>query len=125
MATAAVHSLLALLQNPVYAGAYAYGRTRTQVHLAQGRKQVSRTKRRAPADWRVLIADHHEGYIGWDEYRRIQTQLAHNAVGRGGAVRGAVRSGRALLVGLCCAVDTVVASCTWSTRARGIPAMPT
>src|SRR5437773_1800682 len=32
------HSLLSLLQNPVYAGAYAYGRTRTQVHLAQARK---------------------------------------------------------------------------------------
>ena len=88
------------MQNPVYAGAYAYGRTRTQVHLAQGRKQVSRTKRRAPADWRVLITDHHDGYIGWDEYQRIQTLLAHNAVGRGDAVRGAVRSGQALLVGL-------------------------
>ena len=94
------HSLLSLLQNPVYAGAYAYGRTRTQVHLAQGRKQVSRTKRRAPADWQVLITEHHEGYIGWDEYQRIQTLLAHNAVGRGDAVRGAVRSGQALLVGL-------------------------
>jgi DNA invertase Pin-like site-specific DNA recombinase len=94
------HSLLSLLQNPVYAGAYAYGRTRTQVHLAQGRKQVSRTKRRAPADWRVLITEHHEGYIGWDEYQRIQTLLAHNAVARGDAVRGAVRTGPALLVGL-------------------------
>ncbi len=94
------HSLLSLLQNPVYAGAYAYGRTRTQVHLAQGRKQVSRTKRRAPADWRVLITEHHDGYIGWDEYQRIQTLLAYNAVGRGDAVRGAVRSGQALLVGL-------------------------
>jgi excisionase family DNA binding protein len=94
------HSLLSLLQNPVYAGAYAYGRTRTRVHLAQGRKQVSRTKHRAPADWRVLIRDHHEGYIGWVEYQRIQTLIAHNAVSRGDAVRGAVRSGQALLVGL-------------------------
>ncbi|MBK7249893.1 MAG: recombinase family protein [Gammaproteobacteria bacterium] len=94
------HSLLSLLQNPVYAGAYAYGRTRTRVHLAHGRKQVSRTKHRAPADWRVLITDHHEGYIGWDEYQRIQTLIAHNAVSRGDAVRGAVRSGHALLVGL-------------------------
>lgn len=94
------HSLLSLLQNPVYAGAYAYGRTRTRVHLAQGRKQVSRTKHRAPADWRVLITDHHEGYIGWDEYQRIQSLIAHNAVSRGDAVRGAVRSGHALLVGL-------------------------
>jgi len=94
------HSLLSLLQNPVYAGAYAYGRTRTQVHLAQGRKQVSRTRRRTPADWRVLITEHHDGYISWDEYQRIQTLIAHNAVAHGGAVRGAVRSGQALLVGL-------------------------
>ena len=94
------HSLLSLLQNPVYAGAYAYGRTRTRVHLAQGRKQVSRTKHRAPADWRELITDHHEGYIGWDEYQRTQRLIAHNAVSRGAAVRGAVRSGQALLVGL-------------------------
>jgi hypothetical protein len=94
------HSLLALLQNPVYAGAYAYGRTKTQVHLAQGRKQVSRIKRRAPADWRVLITEHHDGYIGWDEYQRIQSLIAHNALARGGAVRGAMRSGEALLVGL-------------------------
>jgi len=94
------HSLLSLVQNPVYAGAYAYGRTRTRVSLAEGRKQVSRTKQRAPADWRVLITDHHEGYIGWDEYQRIQTLIAHNAVSRGDAVRGAVRSGQALLVGL-------------------------
>lgn len=94
------HSLLSLLQNPVYAGAYAYGRTRTQVRLSEGRKQVSRTKHRAPADWRVLITDHHDGYIDWSEYQRIQTLIAHNAVARGDAVRGAVRSGPALLVGL-------------------------
>ena len=94
------HSLLSLLQNPVYAGAYAYGRTRTQVHLRQGRKHVSRTKCRAPADWRVLITEHHEGYIDWDAYQRIQALIAHNAVARGDAVRGAVRSGQALLVGV-------------------------
>lgn len=94
------HSLLSLLQNPVYAGAYAYGRTRTSVHLAQGHKHVSRMKRRNPKDWRVLITEHHEGYIFWDDYQRNQTLIAHNAVTRGDAVRGAVRSGLALLVGL-------------------------
>jgi excisionase family DNA binding protein len=94
------HSLLSLLKNPVYAGAYAYGRTKTQVHLADGRKHVRRVKRRASADWRVLITDHHEAYIGWDEYQRIQSVIANNAVAHGDAVRGAVRSGQALLVGL-------------------------
>jgi DNA invertase Pin-like site-specific DNA recombinase len=94
------HSLLGLLRNPVYAGAYAYGRTKTQVHLADGRKHVSRVKRHASADWRILIRDHHEGYISWDEYERIQSVIANNAVAHGDAVRGAVRSGQALLVGL-------------------------
>lgn len=94
------HALLSLLKNPVYAGAYAYGRTRTQVRLYQGRKQVSRIKRQAPEDWRVLITEHHEGYIDWEEYQRMQTVIAHNAIARGGAVRGAVRAGAALLVGL-------------------------
>ena len=94
------HSLLSLLKNPVYAGAYAYGRTRTQVRLAQGRKHVSRVKRTTPADWRVLITDHHEGYIGWEEYQRIQSLIANNSVARGDVARGAVRSGPALLVGL-------------------------
>lgn len=94
------HSLLHLLQNPVYAGAYAYGRTKTSVQLVQGRKHVSRSKRRAPTDWRVLLTGHHEGYISWDEYQRNQALIAHNAVRRGDAVRGAVRSGAALLVGL-------------------------
>ena len=47
-----------------------------------------------------LITDHHEGYIAWEEYQRIQTLIAHNCVARGDAVRGAIRSGQALLVGL-------------------------
>lgn len=94
------HALLSLLKNPVYAGAYVYGRTKTQVHLAEGRKHVSRVKQHGPANWRVLITDHHEAYIGWEEYQRIQNTIAHNALAKGDAVRGAVRSGQALLVGL-------------------------
>ena len=94
------HSLLSLMQNPVYAGAYAYGKTRVHVVIKEKRKQVTRTKHRAPSDWRVLITEHHDGYIGWDEYERNQALLAHNAASRGDAVRGAVRTGPALLTGL-------------------------
>lgn len=94
------HAVLSLLKNPVYAGAYAFGRSKTVVRLAEGRKEVTRIKRQDPADWRVLIPEHHDGYIGWDEYQHNQTLIAHNALSRGEAVRGAVRSGQALLVGL-------------------------
>lgn len=94
------HSLLSLLQNPMYAGVYAYGRTKSNVRIEQGRKRVVRTHHRKPEDWAVMIVDHHEGYIDWDVYRKNQEMMAHNTNGRGSAVRGSVRSGSALLSGL-------------------------
>ena len=94
------HCLLSLLQNPLYAGAYAYGRSKTSVRIEDGRKRVVETLSRKPEDWSVLILDHHEGYIDWDAYRGNQEQMAHNTNGRGAAVRGSVRSGSALLSGL-------------------------
>ena len=94
------HSVLSLLQNPIYAGAYAYGRSKTSVRIEDGRKRAVRTSRRKPEDWSVLILDHHEGYIDWDAYRGNQELMAHNTNGRGSAVRGSIRSGSALLSGL-------------------------
>jgi DNA invertase Pin-like site-specific DNA recombinase len=94
------HCLLSLLQNPIYAGVYAYGRSKTSVRIEQGRKRVVHTNRRKPEDWSVMIAGHHEGYIDWDVYRSNQELMAHNTNGRGSAVRGSVRSGGALLSGL-------------------------
>ena len=44
--------------------------------------------------------DHHEGYIDWDVYQSNQTMIAHNENARGGAVRGSVKHGEALLAGL-------------------------
>jgi len=94
------YNLLNLLQNPLYAGVYAYGRRKTSVRIEGGRKRTVQTAHRKPEDWSVLILDHHEGYIGWDAYRSNQELIAHNANGRGSAVRGSVRSGSALLSGL-------------------------
>jgi excisionase family DNA binding protein len=94
------HSLLSLLQNPMYAGVYAYGRSQSKVRIEQGRKRVVRTHHRKPEDWAVMIVDHHEGYIDWDVYGKNQELMAHNTNGLGSAVRGSVRSGSALLSGL-------------------------
>ena len=94
------HCLLSLLQNPVYAGAYAYGRSKTSMRIEDGRKRTVRNKCRKPEDWSVLILDHHEGYVDWDAYRGNQELMAHNTNGRGSAVRGSIRSGSALLSGL-------------------------
>ena len=94
------HSLLSLLQNPIYAGVYAYGRSKTSVRIEEGRKRVVRTRHRKCEDWSVMLLGHHEGYIDWDAYRGNQELMAHNANGRGSAVRGSIRSGGALLSGL-------------------------
>jgi excisionase family DNA binding protein len=92
-----VHSVL---KNPIYAGAYTYGRSKTVVQLDAGQKRVLRQLRRRREEWTVLILDHHEGYIDWDVYQSNQTMIAHNDNARSGAVRGAVRHGEALLAGL-------------------------
>lgn len=94
------HAVLSMLKNPIYAGAYAYGRSRKVVHLEHGRKRVQRIKHRRSEDWRVLKTDHHAGYIDWDTYQSNQAVIAHNDNAMGDSVRGSVRRGVALLSGL-------------------------
>ena len=90
-----------ILTNPIYAGAYAFGRTTSRVSVENGRKRVRRGVHRPMAEWDVLIKDHHEAYITWDEFERNQRVIANNATGKGSAtVKGAVRRGELLLPGL-------------------------
>ncbi|MBV8158264.1 MAG: recombinase family protein, partial [Dyella sp.] len=89
-----------ILTNPVYAGAYSYGRTTSRVRLENGRKRVIQGVRVARESWPVLLHDHHEGYIGWDEFEANQRTIADNANMKGAMARGAVRGGTALLAGL-------------------------
>ena len=89
-----------LLTNPVYAGAYAFGRTGSRTTIENGRKRVLRGHRKDRSDWAVLLIDHHEGYVSWADYERNQRLIADNANCKGMMVRGAVRKGEALLAGL-------------------------
>jgi DNA invertase Pin-like site-specific DNA recombinase len=90
-----------ILTNPIYAGAYAFGRTTSKVSVEQGRKRVRRGVHRPMAEWDVLIKDHHAAYITWEEFERNQRVIANNATGKGSArVKGAVRRGELLLPGL-------------------------
>ena len=92
-------AVLRVLKNPVYAGAYAYGRSKTTTRLEDGQK-VIRQVRRPRGEWSVLIPDHHEGYIAWDVYESNQTMIAHTDNARSRAVRGSIKRGSALLSGL-------------------------
>ena len=96
---AGYNSIKKMLANPVYAGAYVWGRSVVRVDLADGHKHVSRELRSDPEDWPILIPDHHDGYINWDDYQRNQRMIADNA-GAMPSARGAVRHGSGLLAGL-------------------------
>ena len=94
------NSVLHILTNPVYAGAYAFGRTETRVRIEAGRKRVVSGIRREREHWQVLITEHHQGYIDWQTYEHNQRVIADNTNMRGEMARGALRKGEALLVGL-------------------------
>jgi recombinase/recombinase-like zinc beta ribbon protein len=90
-----------ILTNPIYAGAYAFGRTTSRISVVEGRKRIRRGVRRPIDEWDVLIKDHHAAYITWDEFERNVKAIANNATGMSSAlVRGAARKGELLLPGL-------------------------
>ena len=90
-----------ILTNPIYAGAYAFGRTTSRVSVKGGRKHVRRGVQKPMAEWDVLIKDHHAAYITWDEFERNLAVIANNATGMSSALaRGAAREGELLLPGL-------------------------
>jgi Recombinase len=89
-----------LLTNPAYAGAYVFGRTRTEKYLDASGKVVSRDRMLPREEWEVLIPGHHPGYLDWDTWQDIQTRLRANFKPPRGDGGGAARQGAALLSGL-------------------------
>src|ERR1700758_5614399 len=94
------HALHQVLTNPVYAGAYTYGKTRYERYVdAQG--TVRKRIRHLPMDqWSVLIQDHHPGFIDWVTFQTNQARLDSNTRPKPHQAGGAVREGSALLQGL-------------------------
>jgi DNA invertase Pin-like site-specific DNA recombinase len=93
-------TVLSTLSNPFYCGAYAFGRTEVRRGIVDGRPFKSGGHRKPRSEWRVLIRDHHPGYISWAEYERNQRVLTDNAFMVNSGSRKAGRGGRALLAGL-------------------------
>lgn len=89
-----------LLTNPVYAGAYVYGRTRHERYVAPDGTIQQRIRRLPRAEWGILLPNHHEGFINWDTYEANQARLGSNVHPHAHLPGGAVREGAALLQGL-------------------------
>jgi DNA invertase Pin-like site-specific DNA recombinase len=93
-------TLHSILTKPVYAGAYAYGKTETRTKIVEGRARKSAGHRKPQSEWKVLIKEHHPGYLSWDEYERNQSMIAVNAHMHSGGEPKAGRGGGALVSGL-------------------------
>jgi len=90
-------SIHRILENPAYAGVYAFGKTEHGCRFEQGEsKKVSR--RRKKSEWLTFIPHHHEGYISLEQYEQIHSMMQENC--RNFESTGAVRRGAALLSGL-------------------------
>jgi predicted DNA-binding transcriptional regulator AlpA len=89
-----------ILTNPVYAGAYTYGKTRYERYVDE-HGAVRKRIRHLPIDqWAVLIQDHHAGFIDWATFQANQVRLDSNTRPKPHQPGGAVREGSALLQGL-------------------------
>jgi len=92
-------NVIAVLKNPFYAGVYVYGKSEKRTSIVDGRARRSYGHGKPIGTWEVMIKDHHEGYINWEEYERNQQQLALNNYGRAGGIKSG-RGGKALLSGI-------------------------
>ncbi len=90
-------SVYKILDNPAYAGAYAFGRTE-HGHRYEGGVSKKVARRRKQSEWLTFIPNHHEGYISLEQYEQIRRMIDENY--RGSQKTGAVRRGPALLSGL-------------------------
>ncbi len=87
-----------LLKNPIYAGAYAYGKRQTDPRKKQpGRPSTGRVTTDSE-EWHALIHDQFPAYISWDRYQQNLDRLEANRL-RAASI-GAARHGSALLSGL-------------------------
>ena len=89
-----------VLTNPVYAGAYAYGKSRQETTLNAAGARAKRMRKLPRSEWQVLIPDHHPGFIDWRTYEANQDRIANNTRPGPHKAGGAVREGGALLQGL-------------------------
>jgi DNA invertase Pin-like site-specific DNA recombinase/uncharacterized protein YndB with AHSA1/START domain len=90
----------AVLTNPVYAGAYVYGKCRHERYVDEQGRVRKRTRHLPQSEWAVLLPDHHPGFIDWATYQANQARIDANVHPQPHQAGGAVREGAALLQGL-------------------------
>jgi DNA invertase Pin-like site-specific DNA recombinase len=93
--------VLSILKNPSYAGMYVYGRFQYRRKITAEGEIEKYTQAVAMPQWTVRLAEHHAGYITFEEYLRNRERLEKNRTnGEATVLSGPAREGLALLQGL-------------------------
>lgn len=85
-----------LLHNPIYAGAYVYGRRPMDPRRQQPGRPHTGKRVAQPRDWAVVLKDRLPAYISWAQFEHNLCQLAANTA----QGLGVIRYGPSLLSGL-------------------------
>jgi DNA invertase Pin-like site-specific DNA recombinase len=91
--------VLGMLANPSYAGVYVFGRYQSAKQVSPSGEVVTRLRPMPQDAWRVVIREHHEGYISWDQFVANRHRLTANRTNSEG-LPGPAREGLCLLQGL-------------------------
>jgi DNA invertase Pin-like site-specific DNA recombinase len=74
-----IHSrVVGVLANPCYAGTYVFGRYQSCKKIDATGEICSQSRRMPEDQWRVVIPDHHPGYITRDQFLANRKRLADN-----------------------------------------------
>jgi DNA invertase Pin-like site-specific DNA recombinase len=91
--------VIGVLANPSYAGTYVFGRYQSCKKI-DPTGEICTQSRKLPQDqWRIVIPDHHPGYITWDQFLANRKRLAANRT-NSEILAGPAREGHCLLQGL-------------------------
>ena len=92
-----------LLQNPAYAGAFAYGRRQRDPTLRKAGRPATGNRRKPMSEWLHLQQNAYPAYIAWEQYLTNQERIRQNGlrfVEQRQKAQGIVREGPGLLQGM-------------------------
>jgi DNA invertase Pin-like site-specific DNA recombinase len=93
-----VSRIRSIVKNPAYAGAFAFGRSRSEKDGSTGKRRPKRLPR---AQWKICLRDKYPAYISWETFEKIDDMLRDNySEYERRLTRGVPREGKALLQGI-------------------------
>jgi DNA invertase Pin-like site-specific DNA recombinase len=91
--------VLNILANPSYAGTYVFGRFQSCKQIGPAGEIRTQLRPVPQEQWRVVIPEHHPGYISWERFLAHRHRLSANRT-NAEVLAGPAREGLCLLQGL-------------------------